>query len=79
MNAPRLWSRRGIDGDIGLLDLCYCLASHSGERLNLSFQRERLGPESAVLQRVPIADRSPAARLVHPAYLSPPHGRRSAL
>ena len=44
---------------IGLFDLCYCLASHSGERLNLSFQRERLGPESPVLQRVPIADGSP--------------------
>ena len=64
---------------IGLLDLCYCLASHSGERLNLSLQGERLGRERAVLQRVSIVGRSPAARPVHPAYLTPPHGRRSAL
>ena len=56
---------------IALFDRRHRLAGHPGEGGDLSFQGERLSRVSAVLQRVPVASKSPASGSMHPANSDP--------
>ena len=64
---------------IALFDRPHRLAGHLNEVLNFSFQGERLGCELPMLEGVPIALGGPASGPMHPADVTRPNRRRSAL